>query len=87
MASYDYECPDGHVQMQRFNSFRDAPKHLRCRDCGRRAERKFPISVQMMTFEPYVSEAINKEPTWIGSRRDRDRLLAAKGLRIKDKGE
>lgn len=87
MPTYDYACPDGHVDMKRFDSFRCAPKHMKCAICGRRADRQFPLDVQFETFEPYVSEAMGKEPVYIGSRRDRQRELARRGLRIKDPGE
>jgi len=77
----------GHVDTKRFDSWSHAPKHVKCSICRKRSDRQFPLDVQFETFEPYYSEAMGPGRTWVGSRRDRDRILENKGLRIKDKGE
>ncbi len=87
MPTYDFLCPEGHTETKRFDSWNHAPKHLKCSICRKRSERQFPMDVQFVTFEPYSSEAMGREDVYVGSRRDRDRALAQRGLRIKEKGE
>jgi len=83
VPTYDYQCPEGHVETKRFDSYSHAPKHMRCSICRRRSNRQFPLDVQMQTFDPYYSHAMDSRPVWIGSRRDRERELARRGLQIK----
>ena len=86
MPVYDFECPNGHREEKRFDSFRFAPKHVKCSICRCRSERQFPLECQVAPFEPYHSDAMEGEP-YIWSRQQRDRELKKRGLRIKDKGE
>jgi hypothetical protein len=87
VPTYDFLCSEGHTDTKRFDSWSHAPRHLKCSICRKRSERQFPMDVQFETFEPYESEAMGREPVYVGSRRDRDRALAHRGLRIKDRGE
>ncbi len=38
MPTYEYKCPVGHVSEKLYPTM-DAPRHLKCPVCGRRAER------------------------------------------------